>query len=75
MGSLNEQRINSLSAHLAEMKLENELRRKVQADILHHREIGTYRGARHASGYPVRGQNTKNNALTARRLNRIPRKG
>ena len=75
VASLNETKLNSLSAYLAEMKLENDLRRRVQADILHHREIGNYRGGRHAAGYPVNGQNTRNNALSARRLNRIPRRG
>jgi small subunit ribosomal protein S13 len=29
---------------------------------------------RHALGYPVRGQNTRNNASTAKKLNRVDRK-
>ena len=51
------------------MKLESELRREVTANILHHRQIGTYVGKRHVMGYPVRGQRTKTNARTARKLN------
>ncbi|TXT08960.1 hypothetical protein VHUM_02434 [Vanrija humicola] len=54
------------------IKIEVDLRRQRQADILHHRHIGTYRGRRHAMGLPVRGQTTQNNARTARRLNRMP---
>lgn len=53
--------------------IETDLRRNTQADILHHRQIGTYRGRRHAMGFPVRGQNTRNNAETARKLNKINR--
>ncbi|BEJ16310.1 hypothetical protein CspHIS471_0509150 [Cutaneotrichosporon sp. HIS471] len=54
--------------------IETDLRRQRQADILHHRQIGTYRGRRHAMGLPVRGQNTRNNASTAKRLNTVNRK-
>ena len=51
------------------MTLESELKRVVKANILHHRQIGTYIGKRHVMGYPVRGQRTKTNARTARKLN------
>jgi small subunit ribosomal protein S13 len=54
--------------------IETDLRRQRQADILHHRQIGTYRGRRHAMSLPVRGQNTRNNAATAKMLNRVNRK-
>lgn len=54
--------------------IETDLRRSRQGDILHHRQIGTYRGRRHAMGMPVRGQNTRNNAQTAKRLNSVHRK-
>lgn len=57
---------------LNSIKIEVDLRRQRQADIAHHRHIGTYRGRRHAMGLPVRGQNTQTNARTARRLNRAP---
>jgi small subunit ribosomal protein S13 len=33
-------------------------------------ELNTYRGRRHKLGYPVRGQRTRSNGRTARRLNR-----
>ncbi|KZO97795.1 mitochondrial 30S ribosomal protein S13 [Calocera viscosa TUFC12733] len=60
---------------LAELKLETEGRRVVRENIAHHREIGTYRGRRHAMQYPVRGQRTRTNAKTAKKLNRIDRRG
>ncbi|CAK9781093.1 30s ribosomal protein s13 [Cutaneotrichosporon oleaginosum] len=59
---------------LNSLLIETDLRRQRQADILHHRQIGTYRGRRHAMGLPVRGQNTRNNAQTAKKLNSINRK-
>jgi small subunit ribosomal protein S13 len=51
------------------MKIESDLRKEIRANIMHHRSIGSYVGRRHAMGLPVRGQNTKNNAQTARKLN------
>lgn len=51
------------------MTIESDLRRQVRNNILHHREIGNYKGKRHAMGYPVRGQRTSTNAKTARKLN------
>lgn len=51
---------------LAELKIETELRREVRDNIAHHRTVGTYVGRRHAMALPVRGQNTRSNAKTAR---------
>ena len=45
-----------------EYKIEGELRSSVQMDIKRLMDIGCYRGIRHRSGLPVRGQSTKNNA-------------
>ena len=47
-----------------EYKIEGELRSSVQMDIKRLMDIGCYRGIRHRSGLPVRGQRTKNNART-----------
>ncbi|KAG8897534.1 hypothetical protein FRB99_008106 [Tulasnella sp. 403] len=60
---------------LAGVLVENEAKRLLRENIAHHRTIGTYRGRRHAMGLPVRGQRTNTNAMTARRLNRIERRG
>jgi small subunit ribosomal protein S13 len=45
-------------------KIEGELRSEVQVNIKRLMDIGTYRGIRHRTGLPVRGQSTKNNART-----------
>ncbi len=45
-------------------KIEGELRSEVQMNIKRLMDIGTYRGIRHRTGLPVRGQSTKNNART-----------
>jgi small subunit ribosomal protein S13 len=57
------------------IKVESELRREVKENIAHQRAIGSYVGKRHAMSLPVRGQNTQNNAKTARKLNRVDRFG
>lgn len=48
----------------ANLKVEGDLRREVQADIRRKIEIGCYQGLRHRRGMPVRGQRTKTNAWT-----------
>lgn len=75
MASLTEHQMNALSQHLTSLTIENDLKRKLHADIAHLRNVGTYRGRRHAMGLPVRGQNTQNNHRTARKLNRVERRG
>jgi len=47
-----------------EYKVEGDLRREVALNIKRLIEIGCYRGRRHRSGLPVRGQRTKTNART-----------
>lgn len=44
--------------------VEGELRKEVQGNIRRLVEIGCYRGIRHRSGLPTRGQKTKSNART-----------
>jgi small subunit ribosomal protein S13 len=44
--------------------VEGELRAEVSANIKRFIEIGSYRGARHRAGLPVRGQRTRTNART-----------
>ena len=73
MGEMSERQLNALSHELGEMTLENDLWRGVRDNIARLRRIGSYRGKRHASGLPTRGQNTRNNASTARKLNRVDR--
>ncbi|NOY37554.1 MAG: 30S ribosomal protein S13 [Chlorobi bacterium] len=47
-----------------EYKLEGELRSEVQLNIKRLMDIGAYRGIRHRTGMPVRGQRTRTNART-----------
>jgi len=48
------------------MKIEGELKRDVLAHIKRLKDIGSYRGTRHAKHLPVRGQRTKTNTRTVR---------
>ena len=45
-------------------KIEGELRSEVSMSIKRLMDIGCYRGLRHRSGLPLRGQRTKNNSRT-----------
>jgi small subunit ribosomal protein S13 len=45
-------------------KVEGELRSETQLNIKRLMDIGCYRGVRHRSGLPLRGQRTKNNSRT-----------
>mgnify|MGYP003700748357 CR=1 FL=1 len=45
-------------------KIEGELRSETQLNIKRLMDIGCYRGIRHRSGLPLRGQRTKNNSRT-----------
>lgn len=56
------------------MKIESDLRREMRENIAHQRMIGSYVGRRHAMGLPVRGQSTRRNSKTARKLNRVERR-
>lgn len=59
IGALGDRQINDLAAELSTMTLENDLRRQLQENIKRLRDMGTYRGRRHAMSLPVRGQNTR----------------
>ena len=48
----------------AEFKVEGQLRSEVQMSIKRLMDIGCYRGVRHRSSLPLRGQSTKNNSRT-----------
>lgn len=59
VGSLKNATVMDLTAELSNMKIENDLRREVQDNIRRLKDMGTYRGRRHAMGLPVRGQRTR----------------
>ncbi|MFQ3351626.1 MAG: small subunit ribosomal protein S13 [Candidatus Marivariicella framensis] len=49
---------------VSSFKIEGELRSETQLNIKRLMDIGCYRGVRHRSGLPLRGQRTKNNSRT-----------
>lgn len=51
---------------LEEYKIEGDLRVEIADNIKRLKEIGSYRGTRHAKNLPVRGQRTRSNARTKR---------
>ena len=62
-----EAEVNKLREHIEKsMKVEGELRRDTLAQIKRLKEIGSYRGSRHAKNLPLRGQRTKTNSRTTR---------
>ncbi|SSD60650.1 probable 37S ribosomal protein SWS2, mitochondrial [Saccharomycodes ludwigii] len=75
MHQLTEPQLMMLTKELSEMTIEGDARAIVKENIALKRKIGSYAGLRHAMNLPVRGQNTRNNANTARRLNKLDRRG
>ncbi|KAI1490330.1 40S ribosomal protein s13 [Biscogniauxia mediterranea] len=67
--------ITAITAELSNMTLENDARRIVLENIQRLRDMGTYRGRRHAMGLPVRGQRTRCQIETAKKLNKLDRWG
>lgn len=65
-GKLSEQDSATLARVLEDYTTEGDLRRTVLQNIQRLRDIGSYRGSRHAKGLPVRGQRTRTNARTKR---------
>ena len=65
--NLTDQQANKLRELIEKShKVEGELKREVLSNIKRLKEIGSYRGARHIKGLPVRGQRTKTNSRTVR---------
>jgi ribosomal protein S13 len=65
VGSLKNATVMDLTAELSNMKIENDLRREVQDNIRRLKDMGTYRGRRHAMGLPVRGQRTRTQVIAS----------
>lgn len=64
--ALSEDEQKRIQKILESYKLEGDLRVEIQETIKRLREIGAYRGMRHAKNLPVRGQRTRSNARTKR---------
>ncbi len=67
MNDLSDDEVNRLRDLIEKSyKVEGELRRDTLANIKRLKEIGSYRGSRHAKHLPARGQRTKTNSRTVR---------
>jgi small subunit ribosomal protein S13 len=56
--------IGNIRTAVGSYTIEGELRSETQLNIKRLMDIGCYRGIRHRSGLPLRGQRTKNNSRT-----------
>jgi small subunit ribosomal protein S13 len=56
--------IASVREVVGNLTIEGELRSETQLNIKRLMDIGSYRGIRHRTGLPLRGQRTKNNSRT-----------
>jgi small subunit ribosomal protein S13 len=67
VSALKEEEINKLRVIIEKNeKVEGDLKREIIGNIKRLKEIGSYRGTRHAKNLPVRGQRTKTNNRTVR---------
>lgn len=60
----NDDEIGRIREAVSSLTIEGELRSENQMNIKRLMDIGCYRGIRHRSGMPLRGQRTKNNSRT-----------
>jgi small subunit ribosomal protein S13 len=60
----NDDQLGAIRKLIGEIKVEGALRSEIQLNIKRLMDIGCYRGVRHRSGLPLRGQRTKNNSRT-----------
>lgn len=60
----NDDEIGAIRDAVSYFKIEGELRSEISLNIKRLMDIGCYRGIRHRSGLPLRGQRTKNNSRT-----------
>jgi small subunit ribosomal protein S13 len=67
VNDLKEDEINKLRVIIEKSeKVEGDLKREIIGNIKRLKEIGCYRGSRHAKNLPARGQRTKTNNRTVR---------
>ncbi len=60
----NDDELAKIRTTIDKIKVEGSLRSEIQLNIKRLMDIGCYRGIRHRTGLPLRGQRTKNNART-----------
>jgi small subunit ribosomal protein S13 len=59
-----DEEIGKIRDTVGAITIEGELRSEIQLNIKRLMDIGCYRGIRHRTGLPLRGQRTKNNSRT-----------
>ncbi|RUO76553.1 30S ribosomal protein S13 [Idiomarina tyrosinivorans] len=64
IGSLSEEKIDSLREAVSQFAVEGDLRREISMNIKRLMDLGCFRGLRHRRSLPLRGQRTKTNART-----------
>ncbi len=66
MGQIDDEALNAIRSEIdsGSYKIEGDLRREISMNIKRLMDMKCYRGLRHRSGLPVRGQNTRVNART-----------
>ena len=64
VSDLSEDELEKVRGEIAKYTLEGDLRREVSVNIKRLMDIGSFRGIRHRTGLPLRGQRTKNNSRT-----------
>lgn len=57
---------NAIREKVEAFKIEGDLKREVSQNIKRLKDIGTYKGSRHAKRLPARGQRSKTNSRTVR---------
>lgn len=57
---------NDIRRVVERLKIEGDLKREISSNVKRLKDIGAYRGTRHARHLPVRGQRTKTNSRTVR---------
>lgn len=66
VNTLTEEEQKRIQQALEGYKIEGDLRTEVNGNIRRLKDIGAYRGMRHAKNLPARGQRTRSNARTKR---------
>ena len=61
---MDDEKSETLETQVGKFTIEGELRSETQLNIKRLMDIGCYRGIRHRTGLPLRGQRTKNNSRT-----------
>lgn len=71
MKELTEDQLDKIREELEAYQIEGELRTQIRMNIKRLMDIGCYRGERHKRNLPVRGQKTKTNAKTRKKMKRM----